>query len=94
MKMNSFTVTFHHTQNYGATLQAYALQHYLESLGVDNKEYVTRLYKTFMGRDPEEDGFNYWMNALSNGMTRDEVFDFFSTCQEFTDICKEYSIIR
>ena len=40
--MNSFTVTFHHTQNYGATLQAYALQHYLESLGVDNTimEYV------------------------------------------------------
>ena len=65
-----------------------------KSLGVDNNEYVNRLYKTFMGRDPEEDGFNYWMNALSNGMTRDEVFDFFSTCQEFTDICKEYSIIR
>lgn len=40
--MKSFTVTFHHTHNYGATLQAYALQHYLETIGVENQimEYV------------------------------------------------------
>lgn len=35
--MKTFTVTFHHTQNYGATLQAYALQHYLETLGAENR---------------------------------------------------------
>ena len=63
-------------------------------LNIDDKEYVTRLYKTFMGRDPEEDGFNYWMDKLSVGTTRDEIFDFFSTCQEFTKICEDYSIIR
>lgn len=27
------TITCHHVYNYGASLQAYALQHYLESLG-------------------------------------------------------------
>ena len=31
--MKICTMTCHHVYNYGATLQAYALQHYLESLG-------------------------------------------------------------
>lgn len=31
--MNIGILTFHHTTNYGATLQAYALQHYLKKLG-------------------------------------------------------------
>lgn len=31
--MNIKTITCHHVYNYGASLQAYALQHYLESLG-------------------------------------------------------------
>lgn len=34
--MKTFTVTFHHTTNYGATLQAYALQRKLKSLGHEN----------------------------------------------------------
>ena len=46
--MKSFTVTFHHTTNYGATLQAYSLQRYLKTIGVDNEimEYTDtdRLY--------------------------------------------------
>lgn len=34
--MKTLTVTFHHTTNYGAVLQTYALQHTLESLGHEN----------------------------------------------------------
>lgn len=34
--MKTLTVTFHHTTNYGATLQAYALQRKIMSLGHDN----------------------------------------------------------
>ena len=60
----------------------------------DDRDYVTRLYKTFMGREPEDDGLSYWLQELENGMTRDQVFDFFSGCTEFTDICKEYGILR
>ena len=35
--MNSITVTTHSSYNYGGVLQAYALQKYQESLGIDNK---------------------------------------------------------
>ena len=34
--MKTLTVTFHHTCNYGATLQTYALHHTIKSLGHDN----------------------------------------------------------
>lgn len=34
--MKTLTVTFHHTTNYGASLQAYALQRKIKSLGHDN----------------------------------------------------------
>lgn len=65
-----------------------------QDLDISDEEYVRRLYKTFMGRTPEEEGFNHWVNGLSNGLTRDEVFDFFCVCPEFTKICGKYSIIR
>lgn len=34
--MNTFTVTFHHSNNYGALLQAYALQQAVTKLGFEN----------------------------------------------------------
>lgn len=42
--MKTFTVTFHHTTNYGAILQAYALQQTLLEMGVNNEifEYAHR----------------------------------------------------
>ena len=60
-----------------------------------DEEYINRLYKTFMGRNPDDDGKNYWLGQLGNGtMNRDQIFDFFSTCEEFTDICNQYAILR
>ncbi len=59
-----------------------------------DEEYIYRMYKTFMGREPEAEGKAYWLSELKNGTTRDEVFNFFSTCPEFTGICKEYAIVR
>ena len=59
-----------------------------------DEEYIYRMYKTFMGREPEDEGKAYWLSELKNGTTRDEVFNFFSTCPEFTGICKEYAIVR
>lgn len=34
--MKTLTVTFHHTTNYGASLQTYALQHTIQSMGHEN----------------------------------------------------------
>ena len=52
------------------------------------------MYKTFMGREAEAEGKAYWLDLMNNGTSRDEVFNFFSTCEEFTGICNEYAITR
>ncbi|MBO7452759.1 MAG: DUF4214 domain-containing protein [Clostridiales bacterium] len=59
-----------------------------------NDEYINRLYRTFMGREPDDEGKAYWLDLMSKGTTRDEVFNFFSVCDEFTQICKDYNIVR
>lgn len=65
-----------------------------KGFGLDDKEYVTRLYKTFMGREPEKEGFEFWLKDLQEGKSRDEVFDYFCSCPEFTKICEDYGIER
>ncbi|MBO7448822.1 MAG: DUF4214 domain-containing protein [Clostridiales bacterium] len=62
--------------------------------GYDNKELITRMYKTFMGREPDTDGLNYWLSNMNNGMTKDQVFNSFVQSQEFTEICANYAIDR
>ncbi|MBO7451239.1 MAG: DUF4214 domain-containing protein, partial [Clostridiales bacterium] len=60
----------------------------------DNKELLTRMYRTFMGREPDTDGLNYWLDCMSKGMTKDQVFNSFVQSQEFTEICASYAIDR
>ena len=54
---------------------------------VSNQEYVVRLYRTFLGRDPDAAGFNYWLTYMADGATRREVFYGFSGSAEFAGIC-------
>lgn len=57
-----------------------------------NEEFVNDLYHMFMGRDPEQDGYTFWMNNIANGMNREEVFAGFGNSTEFFDICSGYGI--
>ena len=61
---------------------------------VSNDEYVNRLYRTFMGREADEAGFNAWVAQLNEGVSREEVFEGFAQSPEFTRICASYGIIR
>ncbi len=60
----------------------------------DNKELITRMYKTFMGREPDDDGMAFWLDSMSKGATKQQVFDSFVKSPEFTQICKDYAIER
>ena len=60
----------------------------------DNAEYITRLYRTFMGREPDQGGFEYWMGRFSQGASREEVFQGFAQSKEFGEICASYGILR
>lgn len=57
-----------------------------------DEEYVNDLYALFMGREADEEGFNYWMEKLNSGETRLDVFAGFANSAEFYNICKGYGI--
>ena len=61
---------------------------------VDDATYVKLLYRTFMGRDYDQGGLEFWLGHLSTDMTRVQVLQGFAQSQEFTNICNEYGIDR
>ena len=64
--MKSFTVTFHHSNNYGALLQTYALQQTITRLGIENTvfEYPYRnsFYEKVDFRRPREAAASLYSN--------------------------------
>mgnify|MGYP003295998778 CR=1 FL=1 len=61
---------------------------------LSDKEFVNRLYKTFMGREADKAGFDYWLGEMKNGSTRETVFMGFATAPEFANLCNEAGIIN
>ena len=57
-----------------------------------NEEYVKTLYRTFLGRDADKDGFAYWMEQLNGGTDRDTILYGFSRSEEFAKIMAKYGI--
>jgi len=56
-------------------------------LRVSNSEYINRLYRAFMDREPEPAGFAFWLDHLNSGWTREKVFDHFVVSREFYNRC-------
>lgn len=62
---------------------------------VSDEKYVELLYKTLMGRSPDQSGKNGWLNQLKgNHMSRFDVLKAFAESNEFTNICNTYGIAR
>ena len=58
-------------------------------------EYVKRLYRTFMDREPKVEEVTYWTGEIAKGnQTRASLLAFFGQSEEFTNICKKYGIDR
>lgn len=65
------------------------------NMKVSDAEYIRRLYMTFFGREPEDDGIAYWKNEMKKGaQSRENVMFCFGQSDEFIAICKEYGIDR
>ena len=65
----------------------------MRSYRLSDEEFVTRLYKTFMNRSPETEGFNYWVGVLRDGCSRESVVYGFTRSAEFVDKCVEARIV-
>lgn len=63
-----------------------------KAMKLDDTQYVTSMYATFMDRKPDDSGLAYWVKRLHNGEARQKVMGAFLGCEEFTTICKKYGI--
>lgn len=59
---------------------------------LSNAEYVKVLYRTFMGREYDQAGLNYWVTRLNNGESRKSVLRSFAGCDEFQKIIKSFGL--
>ena len=57
---------------------------------LNNTEYVKVLYRTFMGREADRGGLNYWVERLNKGESRKSVLEAFAGCPEFRKIVKSF----
>jgi hypothetical protein len=57
-----------------------------------NEEFVAILYRSLLGREPDANGYNNWVNHLSSGGSRQEVLDGFIYSTEFESLCNDSGI--
>jgi len=60
-----------------------------------DREYLLRLYTTFMDREPSEEEIGFWIGEMKAGkQNRHSILAFFAQSPEFSGICKKYGIDR
>ena len=52
----------------------------------DNAGFVHMLYSNVLGRNPDDDGFRNWLNAMDNGMSRSEALLGFHGSTEYIEL--------
>ena len=65
----------------------------LKNLNLSDTEFVTRMYRTFLNREPDEAGLADWVNRLETGReTRDSLVYGFTLSKEFSNIKASYGL--
>ena len=85
---------YEHTFTGKTVLYNFFLSSEIKNMGLANQEYVRRIYKTMLDRDPDDDGLNYWTRRLDTGDSPKAVINGFIDSSEFTKICNDYGIVR
>ena len=61
-----------------------------KSKNLSDTEFVKVMYRTFLDREAEPAGLQYWLNKLASGMTRENVAAGFAASDEFGAIMARY----
>ena len=81
-----------HTCSASDVAHGFVFSEEFQNKGLDDTTYVEYLYRVFMGREAEDEGRQYWVDLLSNGYTREDVFKGFAGSNEFKGICNKYGV--
>ena len=81
-----------HTMTPVAAAESFILSPEFEAKGLNNEEYIKVLYRTFMGREYDQDGMNYWLGRINSGESRRTILRCFAGCPEFAAIAARAGI--
>ena len=78
-----------------ATLLKVALEGFLHSneflnAHLNDTQYLTVLYRAFLGREADTGGMQYWLGQIQSGVSRDKVAEGFANSNEFMNIMASY----
>ena len=59
-----------------------------------NREFLNIMYQAFFGRAADSEGFDFWVDNLHAGCSKEYVVACFVDSEEFTGICNSYGITR
>ena len=76
-------------ENGGQVVMGFLFSDEFLNKNCSNEEYVVTLYRVFLGREPDQDGKQYWLGKLNSGMSRLHVMNGFSGSDEFRAICNQ-----
>ncbi len=57
-----------------------------------DKEVVSMLYRTFLNREPDNGGLNYWVDRIKHGLSRKDLIAGFAYSKEFSQIASSYGV--
>lgn len=92
--INDWTQKLVRKEKTGADVaRGFAMSKEFINKNLSKEEFLKVLYKGFFDREPDEGGFNGWIEKMNNGMSREAVIAGFVNSQEFKKLCKRYGII-
>ena len=63
-----------------------------EKKELSDEDFIKTMYNVFMDREADEIGMQEWQQVLSDGKSREHVFNGFADSKEFKKICESYGI--
>ena len=63
-----------------------------QSKKVSDKELIVSLYRTFLNREPDQGGLNYWLGRMKEGLGKRELIKGFAYSKEFGEIASDYGV--
>ncbi len=63
-----------------------------KSKGVEDRDMIVSLYRTFLNREPDSGGLEYWVNRVKNGLGKKDLIKGFAYSKEFEKIASEYGV--
>ena len=85
---------YEHTVTGKSILEFFFLSSEIKGRHLENKEYVRRIYRAMLDREPDAGGLAFWTGRLDRGASPTSVIAGFIESAEFRKICTDYGIVR